>query len=86
MKYSSDSTDSNTVINLIDEDENSSTGTNTIGRNVRFGRETLFTDHEVVEVVANMKSSTIGLDITAGPFGRIYVLAKNNRDIRDNAR
>ena len=33
-------------------------------------------EHDVVEVVANIKGSTIGLDIKAGPFGRIYVVGK----------
>ena len=77
MKDCNDCTDADTVINLVDEDENSSTGANTVGRHVRFGRGNSHSqEHEVVEVVANIKGSTIGLDIKAGPFGRIYVVGK----------
>ena len=46
-------------------------------RNVRFGRgNSHLQEHDVAEVVANIKGSTIGLDIKAGPFGRIYVVSK----------
>ena len=77
MKDSGDSADSNSVINLVDEDANSSSGVNTTMRNVRFGRgNSDLQEHDVVEVVANFNSSTLGLDIKAGPFGRIYVVSK----------